>query len=310
MKKIRISVVVTVYNVEKYIERCLLSILQQSFKDIELVVVDDKTSDNSMEIVKRYAEKDSRIKIVSNDENSGLMWARKVGYESACGEYVVFVDSDDALPDNALDVLYTSIKEKDADMLSGNISYKKLDGSIDEWQSELKYGNDRVAVYKSLLKNEYRHNLCGHIFKRSLLTDYPYKSYKNFTKWEDYCLFYQLVKNARKTEHIDVPVYDYFQTGGSSTQVAISERSLDTTFIAHALAFELLKDDPQFKGQLYAQNQRVIARLILRNHCSRKAVFEKVREYLPSDVMKVSNIIKYNSLSLAVKLIVAIYLYR
>lgn len=306
----KISVVVTVYNVEKYIERCLLSILEQPFKDIELVVVDDKTPDKSMEIVKRFAEKDSRIKIVSNEENSGLMWARKVGYENASGEYVVFVDSDDSLPDNALNVLYTSIKEKNADMLSGNISYKKLDGSIDIWKSDLKYGTNRVAVYESLLKNEYRHNLCGHIFKRSLLTDYPYKSYKNFTKWEDYCLFYQLVKNAQMTEHIDVPVYDYYQTGGSSTQVAISERSLETTFIAHALAFELLKDDSQFKGLLYAQNQRVIARLIQRNHCPRKAVFDKMREYLPCDVISVTNILRYNSLLWAMKLLLAIHLIR
>lgn len=310
MEKSIISVVVTVYNVEKYIERCLLSVLKQSFNDIELVVVDDKTPDNSMEIVKRYAEKDNRIKIVTNEVNSGLMWARKVGYETASAEYVVFVDSDDALPENALNVLYTSIKEKDADMLSGNISYKKLDGSVDVWKSDLKYGTDSEAVYESLLKNEYRHNLCGHIFKRTLLADYSYKSYRNFTKWEDYCLFYQLVKNARKTEHIDVPVYDYYQTGGSSTQVAISERSLETTFIAHALAFELLKDDSQFKGLLYAQNQRVIARLIQRNHCPRQAVIEKVKEYLPSDVITVSNIMKYNSLSFAIKLIVAIYLYR
>ena len=307
---VKISVVVTVYNVENYIERCLNSILGQSFDDFELLVVDDKTLDNSMAIVKRHAERDSRIRIISNEVNSGLMWARKVGYENSIGEYVVFVDSDDSLPDNALLVLYTSIVERGADMLSGNISYIKLDGSIDVWSSELKYGNNRDAIYKSLLKNEYRHNLCGHIFKRSLLTAFPYKSYMNFTKWEDYCLFYQLVKNACITEHIDVPVYNYYQTGGSSTQVAISERSLETTFIAHALAFELLKDNTQLKGLLYAQNQRVIARLILRNNCSRKAVFDKVKQYLPNDIISVINILRYNSLSWSIKLIAAIYLIR
>ena len=151
---VKISVVVTVYNVEQYIERCLLSVIKQSFKEYELIIVDDKTPDNSMEIVGRYAMKDSRIKIVTNEVNCGLMWARKVGFENAIGKYVVFLDSDDTLEDNALETLFNAIENSDSDVLSGNIVYRRLDGTETVWKSELKYGTDSESVYKSLLKNE------------------------------------------------------------------------------------------------------------------------------------------------------------
>ena len=295
----KISVVVTVYNVEKYISRCIESVLNQSFDDFELVVVDDATPDKSMDIVAQFT--DERVRVVRNGQNSGLMWARKVGVEHSKGQYVVYLDSDDTLPLNALEILYSEIQESGADMVSGNIVYKKIDGSEEVWQSSLKYGNNSRGVYEALLRNQYRHNLCGHIFKKDLLTLSHLKFYKNFTKWEDYCLFYQIVDKSNKVCHIDKPVYYYFQTAGSSTQVRISDRSLETTVIAHKVAYDILADYEGLRGLLFRNFQYCFCRLL-------KDGYGGVRDYLKKynlyTVISTKNIIKYNTVGQAIKLIV------
>lgn len=298
MKKI--SVIVTIFNVEKYIDRCIKSVLEQSFSNFELIIVDDKTPDDSMAIAKKYADKDPRIKLIYNEENTGLMWARKIGYENACGDYVVFLDSDDTLPSEALKKLYDAIEINNADMVSGNIVYKKIDNSEIIWSSTLKYGNTPLSVYHSLLKNEYRHNLCGHIINRSLLIDYEYHTYKNFIKWEDYCLFYQLVKNTNKIEHIDEPVYCYYQTPGSSTQVKISNRNLETTVIAHKEAFDVLKGYKELENLLYQNYQYCFCSHI---HKGYKNIIPLLKTYKLEHIISVKNIVIHNSFKQAVKLL-------
>lgn len=299
--KLQISVIVTVYNVEKYISRCIESVLNQTKPDFELVVVDDCTPDRSMEIVGQYADKDSRIRICRNEENSGLMWARKVGVEHAKGEYIVYLDSDDTLPENALEILFNEMIKTGADMVSGNIVYKKLDDTTEVWKSSLNYGNDAKGVYQSLLKSQYRHNLCGHIFKKSILDKPDLKYYKNFTKWEDYCLFYQLVNKATKVCHIDAPVYYYYQTSGSSTQVKISSRSLETTVIAHKIAYDLLCNDKDLEVYLFRNFQYCFCKLL-------KDGYYKVNDYLKQydlcSVISNKNIMKHNTLGKALKLLV------
>ena len=298
--KPQISVIVTVYNVEEYIARCIESVLNQTKSDFELIVVDDCTPDGSMGIVEQYIARDCRIRTFRNKENCGLMWARKVGVEHAQGEYIVYLDSDDALRKNALEILFNEIVKTGADMVSGNIVYKKLDGSDEEWRSTLNYGNDSKGVYQSLLRGQYRHNLCGHIFRKSLLTESSLKFYKDFTKWEDYCLFYQLVNKATKVCHIDAPIYYYYQTSGSSTQVKISDRSLETTVIAHKIAYDILSKDNDLEVFMYRNFQYCFCRLL-------KDGYFKIKNYLKEYdlyfVISNKNIKKYNTFGKAIKLL-------
>ena len=112
MNKIKVSVIIPIYNVEKYIEGCLQSICKQTLKDIEIICVNDGTPDNSMKIVEKLAKKDKRI-IIINKENGGQSSARNLGIEKAKGKYVYFIDSDDQLKENALEVLYNRMEEDD-----------------------------------------------------------------------------------------------------------------------------------------------------------------------------------------------------
>lgn len=116
MGKHKVSIIVPVYNVEKYLVRCLESLINQTLKEIEIILVDDGSTDGSPKICDEYAEKDSRI-VVVHKQNEGLGMARNSGLALAQGEYVVFVDSDDFVVTNAYEEMYEVIKSNKADML-------------------------------------------------------------------------------------------------------------------------------------------------------------------------------------------------
>ncbi|MBR6126509.1 glycosyltransferase [bacterium] len=111
----KISVVIPVYNSEKYLRECLDSVLSQTYNNLEIICVNDGSTDNSLDILKEYAEKDGRIAIIDK-ENQGAATARNAGLKKATGEYVIFFDSDDYMSNNTLEELYKSSKENDADV--------------------------------------------------------------------------------------------------------------------------------------------------------------------------------------------------
>ena len=116
----KVSVIIPVYNVEQYLPKCLASIVQQTLKDIEIICVNDGSCDNSLKIIEEFKSKDKRIKII-NKENEGLGCARNTGLENANGEYISFIDSDDYIDENFLELLYNEAKENDADVACGGI---------------------------------------------------------------------------------------------------------------------------------------------------------------------------------------------
>lgn len=116
---IKVSVIIPVYNVEAYISDCLDSVVNQTLSDIEVVIVDDCGTDASMDIVNSYTEQDSRFRIISHDVNKGLSKARRTGIESAAGEYIFHLDSDDYISANALEQLYKKAVLNSCDIVMG-----------------------------------------------------------------------------------------------------------------------------------------------------------------------------------------------
>lgn len=123
----KISVVVPVYNVEKYLDRCVQSIINQSLKDIEIILVDDGSPDSCPALCDKYAQNDSRIKVV-HKKNQGLGFARNSGIEVSTGEYITFVDSDDYIARDALEKVYSRLKETKADCCIAGLTDKKDSG--------------------------------------------------------------------------------------------------------------------------------------------------------------------------------------
>ncbi|MBQ2896877.1 MAG: glycosyltransferase [Clostridia bacterium] len=113
----KVSVVVAAYNVEDYIEEALHSLINQTLEDVEFIVVDDGSTDDTGKIIKQWAEMDKRINLVTHEKNKGLMLARKTGYDIATGEYIMFLDGDDYLAFNACEKAYNAIKKSNVDIL-------------------------------------------------------------------------------------------------------------------------------------------------------------------------------------------------
>ena len=113
----KLSVIIPVYNVENYLRECLDSITSQTVKDIEIICIDDGSTDNSPKILKEYQKKDSRIKIITK-ENGGQASARNLGIKKAQGEYIAFIDSDDFIESEMLEKLYTKAKDNNLDIKS------------------------------------------------------------------------------------------------------------------------------------------------------------------------------------------------
>ena len=137
----KISIIVPVYNQEKYLEDTILSMLNQSYKNIEMILINDGSTDTSKEICEKYARKDERI-IVINKENGGVAEARNLGLKKATGKYVMFVDASDCLEKNACKVMYEAIERTKADYVTANYQltdengkkYEKPAFDIDKYQ--------------------------------------------------------------------------------------------------------------------------------------------------------------------------------
>lgn len=126
MNNVKISVIVPVYNTEKYLRRCLDSIVNQSFKDIEIIVVNDCSSDNSLNIIREYMEQDNRIILINKEKNEGLSAARNSGIKLAKGEYIQHIDSDDWIEQNYFKEVYQCAIENNADIVISDF-YKDFD---------------------------------------------------------------------------------------------------------------------------------------------------------------------------------------
>ena len=157
MNSVKISVIVPFYNTENYIGDCLLSILNQTFTDFEIICIDDGSTDNSLEIVKNFAQKDNRIRIIHFDENCGVSHARNVGLSEVKGEYVLFIDSDDTLELEAMGECYAIAKRLSLDMLNT-------------------VGED-VFNFSRVVDNFFRMSptIPGKFFKRTLLSGMKFK---------------------------------------------------------------------------------------------------------------------------------------
>lgn len=145
MSEIKVSVIIPVYNVEKYIEQCIESVVNQTLEDIEIIIVNDGTKDNSMKKIEKYLL-DSRIRVI-NKENGGLSSARNVGLKIAKGEYVSFIDSDDFIELTMLEELYNNSEK--ADIVFSDIIF------YDNKTESKKYSETKLSFEKNLDKGSF-----------------------------------------------------------------------------------------------------------------------------------------------------------
>ena len=177
-----VSIVVPIYNVEKYLEKCIISLIHQTYKNLEIILVVDGSPDDSIDICKKWASKDDRIKII-NKENGGLSDARNSGLKAASGELISFVDSDDWVSINMIEKMVNAIKSNDVDMAICQFVSVYPNGYMEKnYNSEIDSRIvNRDELSELILKDdEITSHVWRRLYKRSLIPEDVFPKGRNF----------------------------------------------------------------------------------------------------------------------------------
>jgi len=216
MKSPKVSIIIPVYNVEAYLEKCLDSAVSQTLKDIEIIVVNDESTDNSLDIAQSYAANDPRI-IIIDQKNKGLGGARNSGIDTARGEYLFFLDSDDYIALETLETLYHHAREHDLDMVVFN--YTKVD---EQGRAIITtdFGNSILSkdeAFRKILSLKTSPMACNKLYKRYLFADFNIRYPEKFLH-EDINITYKLGWHAEKVGFVNKSFYYWLTRTGSITQ--------------------------------------------------------------------------------------------
>lgn len=213
MNKPIISIISPVYNAEKYMHRCIDSIIVQTLTDWELILVDDGSSDSSGAICDEYAARDSRIKVIHKD-NGGVSAARQTGLEVANGEYIIHADPDDYIEPSMLEELYMKAQEEDADMVICDFYYDK-DGKV-IYQKQHPSSLKADIVLHDIF--EHLHGSCWNkLVRRSCCVKYRARFPEGINYCEDVCFNVQLLKHDIKIAYLPKAYYHYVHYDQSIT---------------------------------------------------------------------------------------------
>lgn len=210
MNSPKISVLVPVYKVEAYLQRCIDSVLAQDFMDWEMILVDDGSPDRCPEICDEAAKKDARIRVV-HKENGGLPSARLAGFREAKGEYIMFLDSDDYLLSGALSILYTKAREKDFDIIKGadrrftDDENFEFEGARHEFEIE-----GSTNYLKALFNHDILPYVWGGLYRRELFTEQTFLTIQDVSIQEDFLANLSIWKSAKKYVYVPTMVYAYY----------------------------------------------------------------------------------------------------
>lgn len=231
MSEPKISIIIPVYNVEKYLRECLDSCINQTLQDIEIICVDDCSTDNSYKILEEYQQKDSRIKIFRQEENKKQGAARNKGLEIATGEYVWFVDSDDYIDTKACQILYDTIKEFDVDMLCFSaIQFSEEDGKRKFLYPKHFQGVQINKVYhpQTNWKEITFYNLNvivpAYMTKRKVIQNFKFRK---GVFYEDQDFTPILLASVDSFCYIPYTAYFYRQNPSSTTQLPLTKKVLE-----------------------------------------------------------------------------------
>ena len=284
--KERISVVVPVYNVEQYLEKCVNSIINQTYKNLEIILVDDGATDNSGEMCDELAKLDDRISVY-HKENGGLSDARNYGVERATGEYIGFVDSDDYIDAEMYEKLYEAIKKEDADVAECNL--KIIYPNRVELFTEQNY-------YKVCTKWEYLEEyltikkVFGSVWTKLIKSDVAKKLvFPKGKLYEDTYYAYDLINVANSFVLIDSPSYNYLMRENSITNAKFNPRIFDLIEIVEKFHKMTYKNYPSLKEaadcrKMYAYFS-VLNSILLEDEFKNNSYYPKIINYFKRNYM-------------------------
>lgn len=271
----KISVIVPVYNTEKYLDKCLDSLLNQTYNNLEIIVVEDGSTDNSKEVLKKYAD-NKKIKIIYNKKNSGLSYSRNVGLENATGDYIGYIDSDDYVDLDYYEKLMHAIIDNKADIAICDM--KVVDEETNTETVSRCCNSDEFTVY-NVVDNGLAASACNKLFKKELISKYKFAEGKVN---EDIAVVIPTLVNAKKISYANTYYY-YVQRGGSIQNSSFSDKRFDI-FYGVKTTLERIKDNKDYESlkDAIVFNQLIVLLLYVipkeKNWHRRKEILKKYNE--------------------------------
>lgn len=265
-----ISVIVPVYNAEEYLERCIKSILNQSFTDFELILVDDGSTDSSPFLCDKAREKDNRIRVVHKD-NGGVSSARNCGIDSSKGKYLIFCDSDDYVEQDWLELMYKAVTKDGADV--GVCGFKFIFSDEEEKNTEIVYkGNELISVLDrsglyTVLESQLFYIMCDKIYKAEIIKQYNLKVDETIQYSEDiHFNFNYFMKMKGGFAVIGKALYNYEKRNENSATKKYAKNLWKITLKAFAMMKKAYKslgtDAAQYEPEMYTRFVNMICSVL------------------------------------------------
>lgn len=312
-----VSVIVPAFNIEKYIASCIKSLLSQTYSDMEIILVNDGSSDNTLNICTEYANKDSRI-ITVNKPNGGLSSARNAGLNIASGEYVIFVDGDDYIAENTISELMSLIDKFDADIVQFGYVETNSDYSnqVCAPVGSMELIDDTHEMFKRLYSiGGEAASACTKLYKRHLFESLRFKEGINN---EDEQMITFMLQKTKSVLYIDFKPYYYVTRQGSIINSGFSKKKLDIIDILEERKLELAKLG--FNDFLQTENNRIFMTLInlwcasksAKDIKNNKIISDKIKEFVKNENVTLSskfNII-YKLCKINIRFVHLYYIYK
>ncbi len=241
---IKVSIIIPMYNVEKYIGRCLDSLVNQTYKNIEILVIDDASKDNGKDVVKEYIKKHENVILIESESNKGVSNARNIGIMKSTGDYIMFSDSDDWYEQNAVETFVNVVNTTGADFVTANyfISYDDNKVKVDttRYFSQEHITKEEIISYMTLTS-------CSKVIKKELFTNNNVFYPTDIKRCEEMTVIPVVAYLAKKPVAIKDVLYNYYQRAGSASNKVEKDISFyETTFNR----FEKYLDSEKYKEEV------------------------------------------------------------
>lgn len=278
-----ISLIVSVYNTEQYLPRCIDSILQQTFCDFEIILVDDGTKDNAGDICDEYAGKDSRIRVI-HQKNSGLALARKRGLSVARGKYIMFVDSDDWIDKQMLEIMYIQAKKVNADVVCAQ--FRRVDEEGHILTQNMPFGtivceNQKEMIYHMHVSRKLSASACTKLISKESMKHIHFPG--DLAIGEEHDMVIQLILQTSKLVLMDNVFYNYFIRSNSISHSGYNQKYANSLNNYITIERKLEQLVPEYKTELrgfYAEFEMAVITAMCRNKKFDRDVINQLRYIL------------------------------
>ncbi len=261
-----ISIIIPVYNASKYLDKCITSILNQTYKNLEILLINDGSTDYSLDICNSYEKKDKRIKVI-NKKNEGVSKTRNVGIKHSTGDYLMFVDSDDYLHEKYIEKMYFYLKKHNLDLVTSSMTF------VDEQYNLLKvysYKNEDVLlsfndIFRDLVNTSYFNSVWKIIVSSNIIKENNIMFNENLKFGEDLLFSYNLLKTVQDFGYLNFPGYYYLQNNSSATHknsMDVVNKYIEDNKYVYDIIRQYVHDDILVNNKLFTKYNFALLKFI------------------------------------------------